>query len=527
MSAEPRSDRTPEDAPDTAARVDDLLRRREAAQAMGGPERIARHHATGRLTARERIDRLVDPGSWYELGLLAEPELRREASAPADAILAGLARIGGRKVCVLAVDATVLAGTTAPVNMRKQNRLAAFAGRKGLPLVCLSDNDGGRIPDVMGWRFSGLPFDFRTFVQAPPGCPEIPRLSAVLGASYGDSALHAAMGHFVVMTADSALALSGPPVVAAAIGEELSHDELGGPQVAGTSGAAHAVVDDEQGALDALRRFLSFVPDSAALPAPTAPPAPPEAEPERLLRLVQADPRRGYDMRRVLQAVVDTDSLMPWAERQGPSLICALARIEGGAVGVVASQPMQRGGVMDVAALTKEAAFVDLCDTFNLPLVFLQDVPGLMIGSDAERAGILAAYERVVARLARAAVPKVVVVLRKAYGGGHFALGGRPTHPDLLLAWPTAELGFMAPATGVRTVYRRQLEESLEAEGQEAHDRLVARLAEDWARESEPWEAAAHAYLDDVIDPRRTREAVALGIDFAWGSGPRVSPYGT
>jgi len=525
MSSEPRSERRPaDDAPDSAALVDDLMRRREAALAMGGPERVARHRATGRLTARERIDRLVDGGSWYELGLLAEPELRREASAPADAIIAGLARIGGRKVCVLAVDATVLAGTTAPVNMRKQNRLAAFAGRKGLPLVCLSDNDGGRIPDVMGWRFSGLPFDFRTFVQAPPGCPEIPRLSAVLGASYGDSALHAAMGHFVVMTADSALALSGPPVVAAAIGEELSHAELGGPQVAaGTSGAAHAVADDEEAALAAVARFLSYVPDSAALPAPTAPPEPPERDPEGLLRLVQADPRRGYDMRRVLQALVDAGSLMPWSERYGPSLICALARIEGEVVGVVASQPMQRGGVMDVPALTKEVAFVDLCDTFNIPLVFLQDVPGLMIGSDAERAGILAAYERVVARIARAAVPKIAVVLRKAYGGGHFALGGRPTHPDLLLAWPTAELGFMAPATGVRTVYRRQLEETLAAEGQEAHDRLVARLAEEWTRESEPWEAAAHAYLDDVIDPRRTREAVALGIDFAWGSGPHVT----
>jgi acetyl-CoA carboxylase carboxyltransferase component len=510
--------------PDTAERVEELMRRREAALGMGGPERVARHRASGRLTARERIDALVDPGSWYELGLLAEPELRRPEPAPADAIVSGLARIDGRKVCVLAVDATVLAGTTAQVNMRKQNRLAAFAGRKGLPLVCLSDNDGGRIPDVMGWRFSGLPFDFRTFVQAPPGCPEIPRLTAVLGASYGDSALHAAMGHYVVMTGDSALALSGPPVVESAIGERLSHDELGGPGVAAAiSGAAHAVVEDEREALTALRRFLSYMPDTAALPAPSAPARPPATDPERLLKLVKADPRRGYDMRRVLDAIVDAESLLPWGERVGDSVICALARIEGEPVGVVASQPMRRGAVMDVPALTKEAAFADLCDTFNVPLVFLQDVPGLMIGSEAERAGILAAYERVVARLARVEVPKVAVVLRKAYGGGHFALGGRPTHPDLLLAWPTAELGFMAPATGVRTVHRRRLEEVFADEGQEAHDRLVAELAEEWARESEPWEAAAHAYIDDVIDPRTTRQALALGIEYAWGSRPRIS----
>ena len=526
MSGEPTGpDTAPEpQPPDTAERVEELMRRREAALAMGGAERVARHHASGRLTARERIDALVDPGSWYELGLLAEPELRREASAPADAIVSGLARIDRRKVCILAVDATVLAGTTAPVNMRKQNRLAAFAGRVGLPLICLSDNDGGRIPDVMGWRFSGLPFDFRTFVQAPPGRPEIPRMAAVLGASYGDSALHAAMGNYVVMTQDSALALSGPPVVAAAIGEELSHDELGGPAVAtGISGSAHAVVDAEQAALAAVKRFLSYVPDSAALPAPSAPARPPATDPERLLELVKADPRRGYDMRKVLDAIVDEGSLLPWGGRYGMSVICALARIAGEPVGVVASQPMQRGAVMDVPALSKEAAFIDLCDTFNIPLAFFQDVPGLMIGSEAERAGILAAYEGVVARLARAEVPKGAVVVRMAYGGGHFALGGRPTHPALGLAWPTAELGFMAPSTGVRTVYRRQLEETLAAEGRQAHDRMVAELAEEWARESEPWEAAAHAYIDDVIDPRTTREAVRTGIEFAWGSGPRVT----
>ncbi|HET6691575.1 MAG TPA: carboxyl transferase domain-containing protein [Miltoncostaeaceae bacterium] len=491
---------------------------------MGGPERVARHHESGRLTARERIDALVDPGTFYELGLLAEPELRREAPAPADAIVSGFARVDGRRVCILAVDATVLAGTTAQVNMRKQNRLAAFAGRKGLPLICLSDNDGGRIPDVMGWRFSGLPFDFRTFVQAPPGHPEIPRLAAVLGASYGDSALHAAMGDYVVMVPDAALALSGPPVVSAAIGEDLTHDELGGPAVAaGVSGSAHAVADDERAAFAALRRFLAFMPDSAAIPAPAAAPRPPATDPERLLKLVKADPRRGYDMRKVLDAIVDAESMLPWGERHGTSVICALARIEGDPVGVVASQPMQRGAVMDVPALSKEAAFIDLCDTFNIPLAFFQDVPGLMIGSEAERAGILAAYEGVVARLARAQVPKVAVIVRKAYGGGHFALGGRPTHPDLVLAWPTAELGFMAASTGVRTVHRRRLEETLAADGREAHDALVGRLAEEWARESEPWEAAAHAYIDDVIDPRSTREAVRLGIDFAWGSGPRVT----
>ena len=501
----------------------ELERRREEALGMGGAERIARQHASGRLTARERLAALIDPGSWYELGLLAEAEHRRPQPAPADAVVAGLARIDGRKVCVIAVDATVLAGTTGQVNMRKQNRVARWAGERGLPLVCLSDNDGGRIPDVMGWRFSGLPFDFQTFVQAPEGRPEVPRLVAVLGASFGDSALHAAMGHYVVMTRNAAIALSGPPIVAAAIGEELTAEELGGPKPsAERSGNAHLVVDDEQAALAALRRALAYLPDSAALPAPAAAPAAPARDPETLPALVPREPRRGYDMRKVLEAVFDEGSLLPWGEAYGPSVLCMLGRLEGEALGVVASQPLHRGGVMDVPALRKEAAFIDLCDTFNLPLAFLQDVPGLMIGSEAEGAGILSGYESVVARLARARVPKVTVVVRKAYGGGHFALGGRPTHPDLVLAWPTAELGFMAPETGIRTVHKRRLEEVRAGQGKEAEDALVAELTAEWEHESEPWEAAARFSIDDVIDPRRTREAIATGVDFAWGSGPRL-----
>ena len=200
------------------------------------------------------------------------------------------------------------------------------------------------------------------------------------------------------------------------------------------------------------------MPDAADLPAPVAPPVAPQRDAEELTTLVPSNPRRGYDMRKVLQAIVDEGSLFTWGERFGRSLITALARIEGQAVGVVASQPMQRAGVLDVPALTKELRFVELCDTFNLPLVFLQDVPGLMIGTEAERGGILACYEKLASMLAQTTVPKIAVIVRKAYGGGHIAMGGRPVNPDLLVAWPSAEMGFMAPDVGIRTVFRRRLE---------------------------------------------------------------------
>jgi acetyl-CoA carboxylase carboxyltransferase component len=187
---------------------------------------------------------------------------------------------------------------------------------------------------------------------------------------------------------------------------------------------------------------------------------------------------------------------------------------------------MQRAGVLDVPALTKEHRFVELCDTFNIPLAFLQDVPGLMIGTEAERGGILGCYERLAAALARAQVPKVAVIVRKAYGGGHIALGGRPVKPDLLVAWPSAEMGFMAPDTGVRTVHRRRLDALEAEEGIEARDARAAELEAEWAAESQPWEAAANIILDDVIHPAETRQVIAEAIDFAWGTRARVTGKG-
>ena len=504
-----------------AAGLAELARRREAAEAMGGDAAIARHRASGRMPVRERVAALLDPESWFEIGALAQPEIRREKPVPGDAVVTGFGTLDGRRVGVIGIDATAVAGTTAPISMRKQGRLIEHAQRGGFPLVLLCDADGGRMPDVMGWRFSGLPLDFTQFLGATDGTPAVPRAAAVLGPSYGDSALHAATAHFVVMTRGSSVALSGPSVVEPAIGERVTDDELGGPEAATAAGNAHLVVDSETDALDAVAAFLSYLPSNAALPAPTAPTVAPARDPGELADLVPTGARAGYDMREVVAAVADAESVLPWGDGWGPSLLCSLARIEGAPVGIVANQPLVRAGALDPDALAKEHDFVDLCDTFGLPLVFLHDVPGLMIGSQAERSGILHAYERTVSRIARAAVPRVGVVLRKAYGGGHFAMGGRPTRPDFLFAWPSAEMGFMAPETGVRTVHRRALDRLLAEAGPAAREDRVAELTAEWMAESEPWEAAAHLSLDDVIAPAATRHTVATSIDVAWGARPQ------
>jgi acetyl-CoA carboxylase carboxyltransferase component len=501
----------------------ELQQRRADALAMGGSDRVARHRASGRLTVRERVDRLLDPGSFYEIGLLALPERRRDDPVPGDGVVTGFGRIDGRKVCLIGIDATVMAGTTAPISMRKQGRIAAFAAEKGLPLVLLCDADGGRIPDVMGWRFSGLPFDFRSFLQTPEGYPAIPRVAAVLGPSYGDAALHAATAHFVVMTQSGSVGLSGPSVVASAVGERVTDQELGGPGPAQEVGNVHMVVPTEDDAFDAIAAALSFLPSNAALPAPVAPAAEPRVDPSLLPSIVPLHPRQGYDMHEVIDAIVDAASVFPWRDQGARNVITTFARIDGMPVGVIASQPLHGAGALDPPALEKAHDFADLCDTFNLPLVFLQDVPGLLIGRDAERGGIVKGYERLVARLARARVPRIAVVIRKAYGGGHYAMGGQPTRPDLLVCWPSAELGFMAPDTGVRTVNRRRLEHAEEEGGAVARAELEATLTAEWNDESAPWEAAAHFFVDDIIDPRDTRRVIATGIDFAWGGRARVA----
>lgn len=505
-------------------RIADLRRRQARALEMGGEVGLAKHRASGRLPVRERVELLIDEGSWFEIGALGLPELRTAKHVPGDAVVTGFAELDGRKVGVIGIDSSVLAGTTAPTSMRKQGRLIEIAQRNLFPIVLLCDADGGRIPDVMGWRFSHLPLDFKTFLAPTDGGPIVPRAAAVLGPSYGDSALHASTAHFVVMTRSSSLALVGPSIVEQATGEVLTDVELGGPDKALSVGNAHMAVETEADAMDAIAAFLSYLPAHSAQPAPVAPSQASAVDPSELETIVPLGQKSGYDMRRVIEAIVDADTVLPWADDWGASLLTCFARLDGQPVGVVANQPMVKAGALDADALTKERDFVDLCDTFNLPLIFLHDVPGLMVGSEAERSGILKAYEKLALRISTASVPKLGVVIRKAYGGGHFAMGGRPTHPDFLFAWPSGELGFMAPETGVRTIYRRKLEDAFEAGGAEARDGLAQSLEVEWTAESEPWEAAAHLSIDDVIEPGQTRDILIKALTYAWGERSRVTP---
>jgi acetyl-CoA carboxylase carboxyltransferase component len=517
MTTEPDSRDLP--APGEISKVEgigELERRRAAALAMGGPDRVAAHHAKGRLTARERVALLVDDGSFVELGMLAHsdrPDVGERA--PADAAVTGVGTIDGRKVCVIANDATVLAGTTGKVGARKQGQIMSLAGRKGYPLVALGDANGGRLPDLLGSDFgaSAGTDEGEHFLGLRVTGARIPRVTAILGNAYGDPAFWAGASDFVVMADGCSIALAGPSLVASSTGQATTHDELGGPAMTvRTTGLVSALKRTETEAIRAVRSFLGYLPSNATRPAPVTDPVAPQTPGDALLDIVPDRGRRGYDVHRVIDAVVDGGSFFELQAGFARNLVVGLARVEGAPVGVIANQPKFRGGVLDADAVTKALRLVELATGFGLPLVFLQDLPGVMVGLQAERTGVAQRLMALFTAIARSPVPKVTVVLRKAFGFGYIALGGPSMGTDYVAAWPNAEIGFMSADNAVQVVHHKLLRETQERDGDEAATELAAQLEADTHSAFAPWQAASQSFIHDVIRPQDTRKAVVDGL---------------
>jgi len=496
--------------------VAELDRRRALAMGQGGAKRVADQHAKGRLTARERLALLVDQHSFVEIGQLAHsdrPEIGEQA--PADAIVTGVGTVDGRKVCVVAVDSTVMAGATGWVGAHKQARIATLAALKGYPLVSLGDANGARLPDMLGSGFFGAmgTQQGEDFLGLRIEEERIPRVAAALGNAYGDPAFWCAIADYTVMPQNCSVALSGPALVASSVGEKTSHEALGGPDVvAKLTGLISQVTPDEPSAIHSIRRFLSYLPSNASLPPPNAAPLPPRTPPEKLRQLVPEELNHAYDMHKVIDAVVDADTFFELKSLFGRSLITALARIEGRPVGIVANNPVFQAGVFDADSLTKARQLVELCEAFGLPLVFLQDLPGVMIGTAAEKTGVASRVMDLYRSLARVTVPRVSVVIRKAFGFGIFLMGGQGLGADYTAAWASAQIGFMAAGNGVQVLYRRRLAEVRERDGDEAASRLAAELEQGMARDNTPWTAAARDFLHNVIKPEETRRAIVDGL---------------
>jgi acetyl-CoA carboxylase carboxyltransferase component len=494
---------------DFSARVGELHQRRKKNLAMGGEERIKKQHDRGKLTVRERIDLLFDAGTFVELGLLAQG---REGSdeTPADGVVTGHGDVEGRQVWVIAYDFTVMAGSIGQVGEQfKAARVRELALRYRKPLVWLLDSAGARIQEASGSTFAGTGWLFADQVVMSG---VIPQVAAMLGPCAAGTAYIPGLADFVPMVkGTSSMALAGARLVKAATGEDVSDHDMGGSQVhCYESGVGDNEVENDAECIATVRRFLSYLPSSNIEAPPIVDTEDPADRPvEGLEKIVPVNQRSAYDVRKVIKAVFDRDSWFEVKPTWAKNIVVGLARAAGRSVGVVANQPMQKGGVLDSDAADKAARFIRMCDAFNVPLVYLMDVPGFIVGSQVEKEGIIRHGAKMLYATSEATVPKVTVIMRKAYGAGYYVMCGKGYQPDTIVAWPFAEISVMGPEGAVNIIFNKQVEASDNPEA------TRAQLIETIRAQIDPYLAAGWAMIDDVIDPADTRRVIVKGIEQA------------
>jgi acetyl-CoA carboxylase carboxyltransferase component len=493
---------------------DELKLRREHALGMGGPARVDKQHARGKLAVRERIDRLLDTGSFREYGQLAShhnatPDAHDpEAVTPADGLVTGFGTIEGRSVCIAGEDFTVKGGTYGIVHGRKKLRCIEIASRERVPIVWILDGAGARAQEMVG---EGLPTAPHLLALARHS-GVAPLVAVVAGPSAGDSSLVASLCHFIVMVeGTSMLAAGGPPVVKAATGQDVDKESLGGADIhCRISGVADNRAADEDQAFDMVCRFLSYFPLNAwQYPPAQEPAAPAEADAARLDTVMPEDRRRPYDMKQLIRGIVDRDSFFEVKPEHAAMLITGLARIEGHPVGIVANQPLVQAGAITGRAAHKARHFIDLCSSFHVPLIFLQDVPGVMPGPESEKEGALRPALAMTWSLVNAQVPTITVVVRKAFGYGACAMAGGGAGQTIVLAWPGATFASLPASSAAHTVHREEIEQADDPAA------LLAELIERYERCAGPIHAASNFNIDDVVYPAETRDRLAEALKLA------------
>ncbi len=500
------------------ASVAEIKRRRAWAEAQGGAQNVARQHAAGRLTVRERISALIDAGSFQEVGRLTGSVTYENgvavAATPAPYVC-GLANIDGRPVAIGGEDFTVRGGTSAGLDKRKGGQggfSEDLAHEYKIPLVNLIDGAGGSVTAAKRRGHAVFP-GVDSFDRSVALLGEVPVVSAVLGSAAGGPAGRAILSHWSVMVEDTAqIFAAGPPVVARSLGQKITKEDLGGTPVAvAAAGTIDNAAPSEEACFAMIRRYLGFMPQNVH----EAPPVHAIGDPadrieDALLAVVPRERRRPYDMRRIIELIFDRDSAFEIQPDHGKALITSLARLDGHAVGIVANNPMVYGGAMNVAESNKQCHFIELCDTFHIPLVFLVDVPGFMVGEQAERAGVLRAGMRAVYVASQARVPVVTVVIRKCYGMAGMATCHQ-AGLNLRIAWPSAEWGSLPVEGGVAVAYRREIAAADNPKQREAE--LEAELRE----YGSPFRTAEAFGVEDIINPRETRAYLCRFIAAAQG----------
>ncbi len=489
----------------------ELARLRAAAELGGGAERIARQHAAGKGTARERIARLVDKGSFDELDRFVVHQATDFGMAgqriPGDGVVTGSARIDGRPIYLFAQDFTVFGGSLSLSYAQKICKVMDLALKVGVPIVGLNDSGGARIQEGVVSLAGYADIFLRNVLVSGV----IPQISAIMGPCAGGAVYSPAITDFIFMVRGSSyMFVTGPDVIRSVTHEEVSFEELGGADThARTSGVAHFAAASEEACLDGIRELLGFLPPNNLEDPPVRPTSdPPDRADDALQHLVPDNPTRPYDMKELIRTVLDDHHFFEVQAEYAPNLVIGFGRLGGRPVGVVANQPAHLAGCLDIAASLKGARFVRFCDCFNVPLVTFEDVPGFLPGTAQEYGGIIKHGAKLLYAFAEATVPKLTVITRKAYGGAYCVMASKHIRADANFAYPTAEIAVMGPEGAVNILYRRELAEA--ADPAQFRRERVAEFREKFAT---PYVAAERGYVDDVIEPRETRRRLIAALD--------------
>jgi len=476
---------------------------REQAGLGGGQSRIDRQHARGKLTARERIERLLDPGSFRELDMFVAHRTVgfgiEQQKFLSDSVVTGWGNVDGRLVYVFSQDFTVFGGSLGEVHAEKVCKIMDMAMKNGAPVIGLNDSGGARIQEGV----VSLAAYAYVFLRNVLASGVVPQISAIMGPCAGGAVYSPAMTDFTLMVkGTSFMHITGPEVIKAVTREEVTSEELGGAMTHNSkSGVAHFAAEDEDDCIEHIRRLLSYMPQNNMEDPPFVPTADPaERMDEALDTIVPDSPMKPYDMKEIIRRVVDDSQFLEVHRHWAQNIIVGFARLGGSSVGIVAQQPMILAGVLDINSSIKAARFVRFCDCFNIPIITFEDVPGFLPGVTQEHGGIIRNGAKLLYAYCEATVPKITIITRKAYGGAYDVMSSKHIRGDISYAWPAAEIAVMGTDGAVNIIFRKQLAEADDPDAERA--RLVAEYREQFAN---PYVAAARGYIDDVIEPRETR----------------------
>lgn len=487
-----------------------LRKKREAAQQGGGADRLAKQHDQGKLTARERIDGLIDAGSFEEFGLFAQHRQTQFGMAgkdiPGDGVVTGAAAVDGRLVHLASQDFTVLGGSAGEVHSLKVADVMERALKTGSPFIFINDSGGARVQEGID-SLSGYGKVFYTNVLLSGAVPQI---SLICGPCAGGAAYSPALTDFIIQTRQAQMFITGPQVIKQVTGEQITAEALGGADAhMAHSGVIHFIAENDQDALYLCRRLLSFLP-SNNLEDPPRLPLENNVDPNpKLAEIVPVDPKRGYDVRDVIAAVVDRGDFLEVQAGHAMNMVVGFARILGRSVGIIANQPAVLAGAIDINAATKASRFIRFCNAFNIPLVTFVDVPGFFPGVEQEYGGIIRHGAKLLFAYSAATVPKIQVILRKSYGGAHVAMSSRDLGADRVFAWPTAEVAVMGAEGAVEIVFRKEMEQAQDKAARRAE--LIESYRSTF---STPYVAAGRRLVDDIIEPANTRRHLAQALEY-------------